>query len=318
MRKKGVCIIMTDQCNASCQICCFRCSPSNRNVIDETLMLQIIDQAKEHGNVEYIGFSGGEPFLYYELLKTGLDYAHKSGFKTSVATNGFWGKWSDDVLSTKLAELPIDQMTISTDYYHQQYIPEADLQRAIVAVKRLKINLKVGIGETKSGKSTGEHFKELGSYKYLMSFYTYPFVRAGRAKELPYEDFYRYADSKNLKCNSNGLISVRYDGEVFPCCEQMVFDTVLSLGNIKNKALSEILSASNNNAFFTVLMSSDGFNNIAKIAENKFGFVLPEACASSCEICHMLFEKSEMMEELLPYIEDEFERIAVSKLLNRQ
>ena len=317
MKKKGVCIIMTDRCNAKCQICCFSCSPENNNVINETLMLRIIDQAREQKGVNYIGFSGGEPFLYYDLLKKGLIYAKKSGFHTSVATNGFWGKWTDDVLNDRLKELPIDEMTISADCYHQQYIPENDLKRAINTARTSKINLKVGIGETKSGISSGSFFAGLDSYKYLMLFYTYSFVRAGRARELPDGDFYRYTDSSNIRCNSMGLVCVRYDGEVFPCCEQIVFETGLSMGNINDRTLPEILSDPHNRDLFSFLESKEGLNSIVKIAEEKFGFQRQSMCSDGCEICHALFKNCEAVEQLRPYIEDEYGKLAVSKLLNR-
>ncbi len=316
MFKKAVSIILTDKCNASCQICCFGCKPQNNQVIDESLMLDVIEQASRNKNIEYIGFSGGEPFLYYELLKKGVNYAKELGFKTSVATNGFWGEWSEDELHSKLSELQLDKMFISTDYYHSQYIPSDIFGQAIVAAKTLGIDTEVGIGETKSGQSSGEYFQGLGDYKYLMRLYTYPFVRAGRAEELPYEDFYRFTESKNLRCRSNGLISVRYDGEVFPCCEQMVFDTTLALGNIREKSLEDILSDQANSALLAVLMS-EGFNQIVETAKETFKLAIPEFCASSCEICHTLFKDREFADKLKPYIDEEYGKLAVAKLLGR-
>lgn len=70
--KQNICIIMTDKCNVKCKTCCFSCSPNKSSVIDENLMLKAIDDAKELGDVEVIGFSGGEPFLFYELMKKGM------------------------------------------------------------------------------------------------------------------------------------------------------------------------------------------------------------------------------------------------------
>lgn len=308
---------MTDRCSASCRICCFCCSPKNKNVISEELMLRIIDQAKEQNGIEYIGFSGGEPFLYYDLLKKGLLYAKKRGFKTSVATNGFWGRWPDETLENRLGAFPVDQMTISTDCYHQQYIPEQDLKKAISAARAANINLKVGIGETKSGMSSGDFFGTLGSYKYLMSFYTYPLVRAGRARELPENDFFRYEDSGDVRCNPMGLVAVRFDGEVYPCCEQMVFETGLSMGNIHDRTLRDILSDPCDGELFSLLVTKDGLNSIIKIAEEKLGFKKPERCSGGCELCGLLFHDREAVEKLKPYIAEEYGKAVVSELLSR-
>jgi radical SAM protein with 4Fe4S-binding SPASM domain len=312
MLKKGVCIIMTDRCNANCKICGLGCSPEKNNVIDEALMLKIISQAKEQGGIEDIGFSGGEPFLYYDLLKKGLLYAKKSGFRTSVATNGFWGKWPDTLLNERLRALPIDQMTISTDYYHQQYIPEENLKRAIEVTKAIQISVEIAIGETESGTSSGDFFGELGSYKYMMPFYIYPFMRVGRACELPEDEFYCDVDSRNVRCNPMGLIGVRYDGEVFPCCEQMVFETGLSMGNIHNRTLTEILSDPHNSELFSFLETKEGLNSAVKIAEKELGFKRQSMCSGGCEICHALFKNQETVDRLRQYIAEEYWKLPVS------
>ena len=237
MKMKDVSIIITNKCNASCQICCYNCSPNQSEVIEEKLMYRVIDQAKEFGYVESICFTGGEPFLYYDLLKKGLEYAKNSGFKTTVASNGYWGMWPADELYAKFKELPIDLILISTDEYHQEYIPESDIEKAIELLRTLQIGLKVGIGETRLGKSCGEYFKALGSYKYLLSFYTYAFERSGRAEAMSQDDFY-FTEKAYIPSE----LSVRYDGEVFLGDNQLKNKINYSNGNIKCESLIEILS----------------------------------------------------------------------------
>lgn len=238
MRKKSIAINITSKCNAKCKICCYGCSPDNNDVIDERLMLHSINRISDLGGIDSLCFSGGEPFLFFDLLKKGLKYAKDKGFKTSVATNGYWGMWPKDEIKSKLEELSVDLIRISTDEYHLECIPEKDIRQAIETVKTLKTELKIGIGETAAGKACGDFFRLLGSYKYLLSFYTYAFEKTGRADELPAESFYT-SDKAGFYPD---LLSIRYDGEVFIGKNQLRNENRFSSGNIKISSLSEILS----------------------------------------------------------------------------
>ena len=126
MTVNGLCLVVTDKCNAACDICCFSCSPEKGSVMDAHLMADVIDQAEGIDGLKYIGFSGGEPFLYYDLIRDGLARAKAKGFATSVATNGFWGAWPDDVLFKRLSALaarPLAQLKAIG------FLPEATLLR---------------------------------------------------------------------------------------------------------------------------------------------------------------------------------------------
>lgn len=310
MMTKGLCIVLTDRCNAACEICCFSCSPENNHVMDEALMFQAIDQATEVEGISYIGFSGGEPFLYYDLLKTGLAYARSKGFATSVATNGFWGNWPDEILQQRLGALQLDKIFLSTDYYHQQFVPGSSVERAISAARALGIGINVGIGETRSHTS-GAHFQQMGDSKYLLAFYTYPYIRAGRAASYPESEFFQPSEVPVERCVANGLIAVLYDGKVFPCCKQQVFSSGLILGNLHESPLKEILSSSDTVALMRCL------NNprcLHKLLEEKG---MTETYQSACDSCSSIFGDKKSLESLLPLIHAADSQIAAEQLLGR-
>ena len=310
MMTKGLCIVLTDRCNAACEMCCFSCSPENNHVMDEALMFQAIDQAAEVEGISYIGFSGGEPFLYYDLLKNGLAHARLRGFATSVATNGFWGSWPDEILQQRLSALQIDKIFLSTDYYHQQYVPGSSVERAIFAARTIGISINVGIGETRSHTS-GAHFQQMGDSKYLLAFYTYPYIRAGRAAGFPEAEFFQPSEIPVERCASNGLISVMYDGKVFPCCKQQVFSTALTLGNLYNSSLKDILSSSDNAALMRCLSNP---RCLRKMLEEK-GLTGP--FPSACDSCSSIFGDGNSLESLMPLIHAADSQIAADQLLGR-
>ena len=310
MTVNGLCLVVTDKCNAACDICCFSCSPEKGSVMDAHLMADVIDQAEGIDGLKYIGFSGGEPFLYYDLIRDGLARAKAKGFATSVATNGFWGAWPDDVLFKRLSALAVDHIFLSTDLYHAQYVPDEAVGRAISAARALNINITVGIGETRS-RSAGEHFRQMGDYKYLMNFYTYPFVRAGRAAALPTEEFFPPTAASREHCGASGLLSVLYDGRVFPCCEQQVFATALEIGSVLETPLKEIIASPDNSALMQCMRSERGFASLLEAAG-----VVPGACGA-CEACGRLFRKEGSLMAMLPRIREIAGQVAVDFLLGR-
>lgn len=86
---------------------------------------RILGQAFGLGFVETIYFEGGEPFLYYPLLRDSVQKASRLGFQVGVVTNGYWATSLEDARSwlTPLAGLLVD-LSVSCDQYHAQNQPE--------------------------------------------------------------------------------------------------------------------------------------------------------------------------------------------------
>ncbi len=62
---KTVALLITKQCTAQCEMCCFECTPQTKEKIPMELIIKIIEEAALIDDIETIGFSGGEPFLEY-------------------------------------------------------------------------------------------------------------------------------------------------------------------------------------------------------------------------------------------------------------
>ena len=276
-------IILSDICTATCRACYGSCSPRNKNVMDESLMLRAIGQAKESGIAKYIGFSGGEPFLHYDLLKKGLKCAKGCGFLTAVCTNGFWGGWADDEIAKRIGSLPIDSIILSTDGFHEPFVSKAHIGRAMAFAKKAGTALRLRIGETKGGKSAAEYFNELGPYKYLTSVTFYPYLNYGRAKELLRDEFYNMVKMDDIRCAADA-ISIRYDGKVFPCAEFVAFDGAFSIGDLTRQALSEIIK--DNLPLLMRLRETGGLRELAAAVLPRTD--IPSVCGSGCEVCHRL------------------------------
>ena len=110
--------MLTDKCTAECRFCGLGCSPRNNCVMTLEKAKDLIDQMKGMGSFTRLGISGGEPFIYPELVIEILEYAKEVGIEErTVATNGFWGGWSVEKIDDMLYKLEkvVTSMAFSHD-----------------------------------------------------------------------------------------------------------------------------------------------------------------------------------------------------------
>ena len=314
MIKKSLGIMLTNRCNANCAICGLSCSPKLNSVIDESLMIEAINQALDIGTIKQIGFTGGEAFLYTDLLIKGSNHAKKLGFKTSVATNGFWGSWSDEKIDAVLSAAKLDHISFSFDAFHNEYISHDAISNAVAASKRHNIMFNVSIGEMKGKYSADKFFDTMGDFKYFLECSIYPFMRVGRAESLPKEEFFIWSENKKI-CSAGVHMLVRYDGEVLPCCTAAVPDC-MTLGNVKNKTLAELMRTGDCIPTYNVIHNAECFAELMEIAHDKKIISDEDKNLSSCEICRLMFKDQKNYKILSADIERLHDKLILDNLFN--
>ena len=115
----GLHILLTYQCLYECEHCFVWGSPRQTGTFSHTQLSEVIQQAQQAPNLEWIYFEGGEPFLFYPLLLAGIRLAHEAGYKVGVVTNGYWANNPSDA-RLWLAPLAgmVQDLSVSTDLYH--------------------------------------------------------------------------------------------------------------------------------------------------------------------------------------------------------
>jgi MoaA/NifB/PqqE/SkfB family radical SAM enzyme len=245
-----------------------------------------------------ICFSGGEPFLFYDLLKSGLAKAKELGFSTEVCTNGFWGNWADSRITDALQTLPLDCLTISTDYFHEKFVSDSAILNLMKFVKRSGVKCTIRIGET-SDAAASDFIVKMGAYKYMTNLVIYPFMKIGRAASMGGEKFFRLRDVSEAKCPARGSVAVRFDGEVFFCAGPAWTNDAMSFGNIADASLSDILNGERAKEFSSVFAQKGALSKAARIAGSLCVSGLPDRCAGACEICLALFSDRQKREAVL-------------------
>ena len=311
-------LMLTDKCNAACRFCALRCSPRNQGLISLELARQVIDEMKAMGTFARIGLSGGEAFLYPELVKEVLDYAKAAGLpQRTVATNGFWGSWSDEKLDAVLGGMKesLTAVAFSHDAFHAEYVKTEYLWRAIKALERHGIRYTIHVADVYGEMGAGEFLARCEDLDVFYRHYKlYPLAAMGNAADLPEEIFVRTRPWEETCCNTENILSVHCDGGVYPCCCPGIFSTEFRLGSLHEMPLSEIVTKSPRMKYVNVMADPARFVKMLRYAREELGVVFPDMTVNGCELCYMVFSQPGILEKLRPWIEEEYFDLLMTRL----
>ena len=139
MKIDGLHILLTYQCTYECDHCFVWGSPRQTGTLTFQQIEEILDQAKEAG-VTSIYFEGGEPFLYYVILKDAVRKATDMGFTVGIVSNAYW---ANSIADAKEWLRPfagmVSDLSVSCDLYHGNKSLAELPRNAVVAAKALGI-----------------------------------------------------------------------------------------------------------------------------------------------------------------------------------
>lgn len=136
----GIHVLLTYQCNLECDHCFVWGSPWQRGTMTLRQLRQVLQQAHDLGTVDWIYFEGGEPFLYYALMRQGVEEAARMGLRVGVVSNGYWATSIEDA-ALWLAPLAglVQELAISSDALHWGSQDGARAEAVRTAAHRLGI-----------------------------------------------------------------------------------------------------------------------------------------------------------------------------------
>jgi MoaA/NifB/PqqE/SkfB family radical SAM enzyme len=139
MKPNGLHILLTYQCTFECEHCFVWGSPQQKGALTLEQVEDILKQARDAG-VASIYFEGGEPFLYYAILARGVRLAAEMGFSVGIVSNAYWANSVADAMENLQPFAGrLDDLTVSSDYYHCGECLGENPQNALVAAKWLNI-----------------------------------------------------------------------------------------------------------------------------------------------------------------------------------
>jgi len=119
MPLSGLHLLLTYECNYECDHCFAWGGPSQSGTMTIETIDRILAEAEALGTIEWIYFEGGEAFLYYQIMRSGIRKAKARGFNVGIVSNAYWATSSADALEW-LQPLAgsVDDLSLSSDGYH--------------------------------------------------------------------------------------------------------------------------------------------------------------------------------------------------------
>jgi len=182
-------LLLTYKCNCACEFCYYNCGPDKDGLMPVDTTIDAWRSLRTlTGESARVHLTGGEPFLYWELLREILEQARKQGLGQAdlVETNGFWA--ADEKIVTQrlriLDELGVRRLKISTDPFHQEYVDIepvrrlADLAKEILGPERVLVRWAEYLDEPVEMKSLSPVERDR---QYLRAMKDHPCRFTGRA-----------------------------------------------------------------------------------------------------------------------------------------
>ncbi len=115
----GLHFLLSYRCTHECDHCFVYGSPRAGGTFSLAQIRAVLDQADRIGTIEWIYFEGGEPFLYYPLLRAAIEEARDHGYQVGVVTNSYFGDAEDlELWLEPLRDLGVGDLTVSDDALH--------------------------------------------------------------------------------------------------------------------------------------------------------------------------------------------------------
>lgn len=169
MKLSGLHILLTYQCLYECDHCFVWGSPRQKGVLTLEQIEDVMYQAKQAG-VTSIYFEGGEPFLYYAVLKKAVHLAADMGFEVGIVSNSFWATSVPDAVEyLRPFAGRLSDLSVSSDLYHCEDMLGEGPQNAVAAAKWLGIPtgvISVAQPEEESRESHGQLAEEESGVMY--------------------------------------------------------------------------------------------------------------------------------------------------------
>lgn len=137
---------LTTKCNSQCIHCQAEASPSRNDVMHVKDAYNYLEEATAVSDLNSFMVFGGEPMLYPERVIAIFEKAQQLGIpRIDMITNGVWGKDKEkaEKLAERLKNAGLNNVDVSVDVFHAQYVPVEYPQNAASAL------VKVGITDVK-------------------------------------------------------------------------------------------------------------------------------------------------------------------------
>lgn len=318
-------LLLTYRCTIHCPHCFAEAGPGRKEKMALGSALGWIDEiaAYRDGCIRSVELTGGEPFFDLQTLALVSDHAMKAGLSITAATNAGWAGTLEQAILT-LNELPgIRKISISTDVYHQQFIPDGHIHNAVIAAellgRRYDITVTTESEQDERYLKVMERLERIVARRLIGTRITLP---VGRALKPARSCKRKLSQEPSSKPCGSSVPLILPDGRLIACSGPMtaIHDpNPLSLGNLRRESLSSILERAETNPLLHLIRVWGPHRMVSLLQSRGHGDLLPKEylCGSSCDICSRLL-CDKRLAEILTQILNEPENRNVIAYAQRQ
>lgn len=227
---------VTQACPLRCAHCSVQADPAlSKTTFTEAFGHKVAEQlAGLHAmGIRFLDFTGGEPTLARRFVQVVSAESERLGISCGIVTAAHWAN-TPSMAETYLGHFPdIHNWDISTDLYHQKFVPFSNVINAFNAIQARgdSAQLRIAYHEPmllEDAHLIREAFQSVGR---KISFQ--PIGPVGRGKVVTSVESVDRSRRDPMPCPSTGLL-VRSDGAGAPCCAPVSHessDSPLFVGN---------------------------------------------------------------------------------------
>ena len=284
-------------CDARCLHCFLSDDLRNQDAFDPRLVDSVLEGLPAH--IRVIGFTGGEPFLHRGRFFRLLEKVSGAGRVSTVITNALWAlDWSKAAGVLEQAyNLGLRGLSVSMDEYHRPSVPLPVVVRLLRYARELGMTVGLqGVGErARQAMARAMQRSDIPAADGAEGVVN--LERVGAAEVLARKDI----PSKELSSCMNALDPlVIPDGRFYSCCSARLFqikNPVLLRGSVGRRPIEEIVDTASRDYLLAAIIVLGPAGLAGWLG------VKPNQGATRCEVCLMLLEDRETLQELVQCID---------------
>jgi len=294
---RNVGLFLTYHCQASCAHCIVRAGPDRHEEVNLDDARDWIRQIASYRNhyVYVLSLTGGEPFSNLTMLREVMELAVECKLLVSVVTNGFWAT-KRHTAKKLLESLPkICFISISTDQYHQKYVPFERVKNAVWAARECGIPYYISVvTENESDPDYQQLNSELVQITAPGAVRTGITFPLGRAAEATAQLKYKTSSVPPKEaCQAASSPCIFPDARVYGCIGPLIdlrYDHPLLLGNLRDSSISEIFDRAETSVALHALRLWGPNRLISLLRDSGLGVHVPKSYieGSVCNACYSL------------------------------
>ncbi len=301
MQFRGIIFNLTYDCSLRCPHCFYYPQAGSRGWLTTQRVREIIESMRDTASVKELHFTGGEPFLDFELLLEMVSLAKELGARRiTCSTNCYWATDLDAARQrlSRLKQAGLTWFLISADAFHQDEVPLENVR--IAAQVRVELGLQGNDNlsvvamidpdyQHPFNTRTREIVDQIHGWGHGASLHnSMPY---GRGHELVPDELCTMARATRRCWDFRTWGFIEPDGPrtvIIGPDENVMVCYGVSLGNLRDTPLPQLIQGfdQNPNPIVSTLLT-EGVEGLVTRAE-AHGFVREERYQNECHLCYKL------------------------------